>query len=181
MWDEKSAEQFSAQPVGERRRGKHIPEESHGEILQNCPNPYGRQLAYRHACHYDVKKDCCDQAHGRAHDGNSSRLTQNTAQVGIILFRIAVLCGKMSAETISPEIGEKNDKQPHVDHFQQRMNKYIVCHAAGTSLCQMKSLVNGSIVDLHVLRHGVRHNDPENNPLCFGFRHWYYLLQINQI
>ena len=50
-----SAEYFSADPVCKRSCGKHIPEERHGEVFQNCPCPDGRQPAYRHACHYYIE------------------------------------------------------------------------------------------------------------------------------
>jgi len=70
--------------VGEGSCRKHIPEESHREILEDGTGPDGRKLSDRGSSHDDIEEDGSAKAHGRTHDRNRACLTHDPAETGIV-------------------------------------------------------------------------------------------------
>ena len=81
-------------------------------------------------------------------------------------------CGKCGTDPVSPQAGKQKDEHSHIERFDQSVPEYGVCHIAESACSQIDSFFDGDVVDFHAVCHGIRHDDPENDSLKFGFRHF---------
>lgn len=114
-------EQPSAQPVGEGRGGEHVPEECHGEVLDDRPHPDDGQLPHRCAAQDHTENDGGHQGHGRTHDQHSAALPHKAAEKRVVLFRITHLARQLCAQSVAPQLRHQNDDQPHEQRLRQRL------------------------------------------------------------
>ena len=169
--------QHAENAPGEGCGEEEVPEERHREILEDRAQPNGRQLQPGCAAQNDAEEDGGHQTHGRAHDGHCAALTEKLAEIGIVLFRIAVAGGEGSTELVSPQVGKQEHEETHIQPFLERFPEHDVGHIAEAACLQGESQLAGHVIDFHPECHGIGHEQSEDNALRFRLNHDDYLLK----
>ena len=161
--------------MAERRSREHVPEEGHGKVLHEGPDPDRRKICGRLAGEDDIEEDRCDEAHRGTHDSDGPRLPHHAAEVRIIFGRIGVPLRKCGAKAVAVQTRCNEDEDAHVRRLDQCTKKDLIGHGGEAADVEVEALLNGDVVHLHSVGHGVAHEQAEYDSLGFVLWHCLFL------